>query len=281
MTWRKALLIALLLNALVGMAQPRATVSSTTAHLDRGFRLLYDLDFSGAQQQFAEFERESPTDPTGPVSEAAGHLFSEFQRLGVLEAQFFENDKNFQSKSTLSPDPAIYKRFDDALNRAENLAQVRLKNDSRDRDALFAMTLASGLRSDYAALIEKRNLASLHYTKEATRWAHQLLAVDPECYDAHVATGISQYIIGSMAAPVRWLLSVGGIPGDKQAGIAELHLTAEKGRYLGPFARILLAIAYVREKDKARARQLLASLQAEFPQNSLFPKEIARLDAAP
>jgi len=31
----------------------------------------------------------------GPASEAAGILFSEFDRLGVLEAQFYENDSIF------------------------------------------------------------------------------------------------------------------------------------------------------------------------------------------
>jgi predicted Zn-dependent protease len=102
--------------------------------------------------------------------------------------------------------------------------------------------------------------------------------VDPHCYDAHVATGVSKYIIGTMAAPVRWLLRLGGVAGDKQAGIAELQITAERGHYLAPFARILLAIAYVREKDKAKALDLLASLRSEFPDNPLFAREIARLD---
>lgn len=91
------------------------------------------------------------------------------------------------------------------------------------------MTMSAGLRSDFAALIEKRNLASLHYTKEATAWANQLLAAAPTCYDAHLAGGVSRYIIGSMAAPVRWLLRVGGVQGDKAGGIAELQATAEHG----------------------------------------------------
>jgi hypothetical protein len=58
----------------------------------------------------------------------------------------------------------------------------------------------------------------------------------------------------------------------------ELQMTAEKGQYLAPFARILLAIAYVREKDKPRARELLTGLRQQFPNNSLFTREIARLD---
>ena len=82
-----------------------------------------------------------------------------------------------------------------------------------------------------------------------------------------------------MAAPVRWFLRIGGLAGDKKQGLAELQLTAEHGRYLGPFARILLAIAYVRDRDRGRAREVLIALRDEFPQNSLFAREIARLDA--
>ena len=215
----------------------------------------------------------------GHVCEAAGVLFSEFNRLGILEGQFYANDKVFETRKKLSPDPAARDRFNAALERAEKLARAQVAKNPKDRDSLFALTLATGLRADYAALIEKRNLASLHYTKESTAWAQQLLAVDPQCYDAHLATGISRYIIGSMAAPVRWILRLGGISGDKRAGIEELRLTADRGQYLAPFARILLAIAYVREKDNGHAREVLASLRDEFPSNPLFAREIARLDS--
>jgi hypothetical protein len=246
--------------------------------LNGGFRRLYDLDFGGAQKDFETWERVNPENPMGPASEAAGILFSEFNRLGVLEAQFYADDSIFAARKKYAADPAQKTRFDQQLDRAENLAKSKLSRDLRDRDALLAMTMASGLRSDFAALIEKRNLASLHYTKEATAWANQLLAADPTCYDAHLAGGVSRYIIGSMAAPVRWILRVGGIEGDKQGGIAELQTTAEHGELLAPFARILLAIAYVREKDTTRAKEMLIGLQREFPENSLFGKELARID---
>jgi hypothetical protein len=239
---------------------------------------LYDLDFAGAQQNFESWERQNPDNPMGPVSEAASVLFSEFNRLGVLEAQFYEDDSVFAARKKYDVDPNQKALFEQRLGRAEGLARSRLSKDAKDRDALLAMTFASGLRSDFAALIEKRNLASLHYTKEATAWANQLLAADPNCYDAHLASGVSRYIIGSMAAPVRWVLRLGGISGDKAEGIAELKITAAEGRLLAPFARILLAIAYVREKEPAQARDLLLSLQQEFPNNPLFGHELARLD---
>ncbi|HWO38051.1 MAG TPA: hypothetical protein VNO32_55460 [Candidatus Acidoferrum sp.] len=248
--------------------------------LEHGFSGLYNLDFTGAQRDFAAWEQLHPDDPVGPVSEAAGFLFSEFNRLGVLEAQFFENDDAFVDRPKQSPDPEVRKKFQAAIERAESLAHARLAKDSKDRDALFALTMSSGLQADYASLIEKRNLASVRFTKEATSQAQQLLAVCPDCYDALLATGFTKYIVGSLIAPLRWILRLGGLPSDKKAGLADLQTTADHGHYLAPFARILLAIAYVREKDKPRAVQLLTDLQHDFPGNALFPREIARLQSA-
>jgi hypothetical protein len=278
--WLKIVAVLWTCCILGGLARAEdAPGPAAISPLEHGFSGLYNLDFTGAQKDFTMWQQLHPDDPVGPVSEAAGWLFSEFNRLGVLEAQFYESDEIFADRPKLTPDPAVRKQFLAAIGRAENLSRARLARDPEDRDALFALTLSSGLQADYAALIEKRNLASLHFTKEASASAQQLLAVCPDCYDALLATGFSKYLIGSMAAPVRWILRLGGLPADKQGGIADLETTAEHGHYLAPFARILLAIAYVREKDKAHALQLLTDLGREFPANTLFPREIAHLQA--
>ena len=269
-----ALCLATLLVPAVAADAPAIRTS-----LDQGFRLLYDLDFDQAHQVFLNWQHDHPQDPVGPTAEAAGILFSEFHRLGVLEAQFYENDKSFLNRDKPDPNSAVRDRLNTVLARAQAAASARLATNPKDRDALFAMTLSSGLQADYAALIEKRNMASLKYTRDANEWADKLLVVDPDCYDARVATGFSKYIIGSMAAPLRWVLRLGGVSGDKKQGIVELQMTADHGRYLGPFARILLAIAYVRDKDNGRAREVLAALRDEFPKNPLFAREIARLDS--
>lgn len=256
-----------------------ANASVSQSPLDHGFQLLYSLDFNRAHGIFQGWEQSHPDDPLGPTFDAAGLLFSEFHRLGVLESQFFEDEKKFENRTALKPDPAVRERFDAAIERAQTAARGRLAKNSKDEDALFAMTLTNGLEADYAALIEKRNIASLRFTKESTVWAQKTLAVDPDCYDAHIASGISKYIIGSMAAPLRWLVRLGGIAGDKQQGIQELKLVARQGHYLAPFANILLAIAYVRDHDRQHAVELLASLREQFPSNPLFAQEIARLDS--
>jgi hypothetical protein len=247
--------------------------------LDHGFQDMYNLDFSGAHTLFSHWEQTHPEDPMGPTADAAGFLFSEFHRLGVLESQFFELDKRFENRRKLNPDPAVRKQFDAAIQKASALAYAKLAKNPKDADALFSLTLTNGLQADYAALIDKRNMASLHYTKEATAWGQQTLAVDPKNYDAHIAGGIAKYLVGSLSAPVRWLVRLDGVAGDKQEGVKELKLVADRGHYLAPFADILLAIAYVRANDKQHAREILASLRQQFPANPLFAQEIAKLDA--
>ncbi len=272
------LLILLLLPAATPAfaAEPPGLPAAGT--LDHGYRLLYNLDFDAAQQEFTAWQERNPDDPLGPVSEAAGLLFSEFHRLGILEAQFYADDKSFETEDKLAADAEVRRRFFASLARGESLAQKKLAKDPQDASGLLAMTLFEGLQSDYLALVEKKNFKSLGHAKKGKAWAAKLLAVDPQNYDAYLATGTYKYIIGSLPAPVRWLLRFGGHSGDKEAGRYEVMMTAEHGRFLKPFARILLAISYLRDKDTQRARTLLTSLRDEFPKNPLFAREVARLD---
>ena len=61
---------------------------------------------------------------------------------------------------------------------------------------MFATVLNLGLQSDYLAMVEKRNLAALALPKRAGLAAEKLLVIDPTCYDAYLAIGIENYILG-------------------------------------------------------------------------------------
>ncbi len=73
------------------------------------------------------------------------------------------------------------------------------------------------------------------------------------------------------------MLSLTGAKTDKQQGIEQLRIVAEKGHYLAPFARLLLAVAALRDKDNPKAKMLLAGLATEFPDNKLYSKELSRI----
>src|SRR5713226_10462235 len=101
----------------LGVLCTAVAADSSPASLDRGFQLLYNLDFDRAQYHFAAYQQQHPDDPMGPVAEAAGLLFSELNRLGVLEAQFFENDDAFVDRPKLTADPEVHKKFQAAIDR--------------------------------------------------------------------------------------------------------------------------------------------------------------------
>jgi hypothetical protein len=152
-----------------------------------------------------------------------------------------------------------------------------LSKNPNDAHALFTQVMANGLRGDYTALIEKRDLAGLSYIKSARGIAEKLLAVDPTYYDAYLAVGAENYLLSLKPAPVRWFLRLGGAQTDREQGLTKLHITADKGHYLAPYARLLLAVAALRDKDRQTARALLANLWREFPDNALYKKELDRL----
>jgi len=250
---------------------------STAIPLDLGFRQMYNLQFEEAHRTFKGWEQLHPDDPLGPASDAAAYLFSEFDRLGVLQWELFLDDEKFKQSKRLAPDPVTKIAFDASVTLSEQVADRALARSPQDGNALLAKVMDLGLRSDYLALIEKRYLASVGDMKRAGLLAQQLLALDPTCYDANLAIGVENYILGLKPAPLRWVLRMYGAQTDKDQGIQKLRLTAEKGHYLLPFAQLLLAVAALRDKNSNQARQLLAGLVQQFPNNTLYRRELERL----
>ncbi len=245
--------------------------------LELGYRQMYNLQFADAHRSFESWQREHPADPVGHSSDAAAFLYSEFNRLGVLQAELFEDDEHLRNSKRRAPDPATRQGFESAIARSEKLADAILARAPTDENALFAKVLNQGLRSDYAGLIEKRLIASLGYMKNGRVIAEKLLSVNPSNYDAYLAIGVENYVLGSSPAPMRWILRLFGSQTDKSQGIENVRLTAEKGHYLMPFAQLLLAVAALRDKDRQKAREILSDLAREFPDNPLYSKELARL----
>ena len=245
--------------------------------LEAGFHFLYELKAAEAHNQFEAWQKSHPEDPLGSASEAAAYLFEECYRQGVLTSEFFLDNKRFLGKIPLQADAKLRAAFFAADKQAEELAQLRLKTNPEDANALFAMALSMGMQANYASLIDKRQLDSLKKIREADKYSKKLLAVTPDAADAYLGLGMANYFIGSLPAAKKFFLGIAGIHGDKKAGIQQLEIAADHGHYLRPFAKILLALAALREKEIEVARVQLKELVAEFPENPLFASELAKL----
>src|SRR3984893_13104297 len=258
---------------------PAAPEVMSDPGLDAGFRLLYELKFDQAREGFAKWQQERPAEPLGPALEAASDLFEEFYRKGVLTSEFFLDDNRLLGGIKDKPDAELERQFASAAQRAQKLARARMVTQPKDPDALFALTLIAGMQADDFFLIQSRQLDSMRSLRETDRNARILLGVAPDTDDAYLALGVANYIIGCLPAYKRAVLWVGGVHGDKVLGMQQVSRAAgsENARYLRPFARLMLALAALREKNPDLARQQLQELATEFPENPLFAKELAKV----
>jgi len=238
---------------------------------------MYDLKFDEAHRQLARWQEAHPDDSLGPASDAAAYLFSELTRLGSLESALFVDDNRFKNRKVLNPDPQIKASFNDRVDQADHLADSELQKSNIDARALFVKTLTHGLRADYVALIDGHGVKALSYTKAARIYAERLLAADSQAFDAYLGPGVENYLLSLKPIALRVLLRLTGSQVDRQAGLEKLQKTAAQGYYLEPFAKLLLAVAALRDGHPEKAREILAELHRRFPDNELYTLEWNRL----
>ncbi len=245
--------------------------------LEEGYRQMYNLQFSEAHKTLAEYIRQQPEDPMGPVADGAAYLYSEFDRLRILQSELFTQTQKYVDLNKPQADPKVKAAFNSSLEKGRQLIEKTLQQKPGDGNAMFAATIRLGLRADYFAMLERRDLAALDEVKQSRIISEQLLAKFPDYYDAYISVGVENYLLSLRAAPVRWLLKFSGAQTDRQIGLDKLRLTAEKGHYLLPYAKLILAVADIRDNAPARARQKLEWLVNEFPLNRLYREELAKL----
>jgi len=279
------LFLVFLLAATIASAQPATEgdgpAFTTVPELMAAFRLLYIQKYPEARAAFEAWESQHVDDPFGPAAIAASYLFEEFHNQGVLTSDFFLNEKRFLHGIEGEPNPQLMEGFDDAIRSARALAKQRLKNNQNDPEALYALTLCAGMESDSDMILRKHNLDAVKRLKEANTHAKALLAQQPDTYDAYVALGSANYIIGSLSVGFRAMLWFGGVHGDKKLGMDQVGKTAENGRYLKPFAKIMLGLAARREKQNKLAQKLFHELSEEFPESPQYAIEYAKAMGRP
>jgi len=253
------------------------SATETPTLIDQTFDRMYRHNFDGAQAVIKEHIDLHPQDPLGYSVRSAVYLFRELDRLQILEAEFFGDDNRIMEKKEAKPDPAIRAGVFDSIAKARDLTTAILAKDPNDVNALLAMCIATGIQTDYMALIEKRQLGSLSVAKESHNWALRLLKIDSHFYDAYLTTGVSEYLLGSLPFFVKWFVKFDDAKGSKQQAQKNLELVAKQGRYFRPFAKVLLAMIHLREKRPRAAEIQLAELNREFPENPLFRKELQKL----
>jgi len=106
-----------------------------------------------------------------------------------------------------------------------------------------------------------------------------LTPLDPKAYDAYLGPGVENYLLSLKPVPLRVVLWLTESRVDREKGLEQLRMTALHGLYLTPFAKLLLAVAAIRDNHSDHAREILAKLHDRSPNNPLYLRELNRLNA--
>jgi tetratricopeptide (TPR) repeat protein len=258
---------------------PNATVTETErAQLDSlrrsGIEALYNLDYDKAQKDFKEIVRLYPTHPAGPQLLAARLWIKTLYESRRLQSSLYSSE-TFYSSGDDKVDPKIISEFRNLTREAKRLAEVRLKQNPKDVEALDWLAAIQGLKASFEEAVERRHFAALKDGDDAVDHHREVLRLDPTCIDAGLTLGLYEYVVGSLPLPIKVVAGITGFRGSKKKGLALLERVSHEGTWSRDDAKTLLIVLYTREKRFSDAFSHARELSAKYPRNYLFRLEAA------
>lgn len=236
------------------------------------------MDYDGAQKAFERIAAQHPHDPLATDFLLDVTVVRELNRLDLLDTTFYANDGFLTGKHTVVENRAVHDRVrelsDDAIEQAD---MVLLKNP-KDVDALYARAWARSLLVTYMALVERSFGPSLKLALGAKSDDEEVLKLDPNYVDADMIVGTYQYVIGALPRTFRLLISVAGVSGSKEKGMAMLRTAAEYGVRTSVEARTCVMLFLRRESKYGEAESIARDLAGQYPHDYLFQLEVANLE---
>ncbi len=248
--------------------------------VDEGYQHFYNLEYEQALACFDKAIAQSPSSAELHNHAAETILFQEMFRDGALESELVTGNNSLLRRAKLNPSPETQKHFLDETHIALDLERVRLRRNSNDAGALYAMGITLGLRANYFFLVKKAWRDALRDATTARDLHNRVSELEPANVDARLVQGLHDYVIGSLPAFYRMVGFLVGFRGDKERGIRTLENVAANGTQNRTDASIFLAALYRRERKPAKALPILDDLIRRYPRNYLLRFEESGMYAA-
>jgi tetratricopeptide (TPR) repeat protein len=254
------------------------TRASNDANTRKGFDNFYNLEYDKSIRDFEAALQAHPDDPFAVNHLLSAVVFKELYRSGALDTEAYATD-NFLNKKNLQPlDPKVHDRVNQLSARSTELSDSLLAKNPNDVNALYARSVARGLKSTYMGMAEHAWFAALRSALAARHDDERVLELDPNYVDAKALLGIHLYVIGSLSWPAKVAASMIGISGNKKKGLEYLREVAAHGNpEVAWDAKIALALFLRREQMYDEALQVVGGMYQAFPRNFLIATEYAHL----
>ncbi len=237
----------------------------------------FNLEYGDAVDSFRRLVELEPEQPDGFASLAKAQLYKELARLRLLDTSAFRDDPEFYEGDKPKPDPAANKEILNTLQTGRLLCERLLEADSDDRGALHALARINALRAAFEIMIGKDYFKALASGRRAKGLSYRLAERYPEFVDGTLVAGLDEYMLGSLPWALRALIALSGYRGKKQKGLAMIERVAREGESSRSDARVLLTLAYRRERRYRDAAREFQTLAKAFPRAFTYPLEEAAM----
>src|SRR5579864_5241394 len=123
--------------------------------LSPGYDHFYNLEFDHAIADFTTETEQHPDDPNVWNHLAHALLYRAMYVSGALESELVTGSNPFLRRAKVEITPADQRSFDNAIDKAMELSQARLKENPGDPRGLSALGVAYALRGNYNFLVRK------------------------------------------------------------------------------------------------------------------------------
>lgn len=244
---------------------------------EQGLEAFYNLDFATALAKFREEVKATPDSAAAWNRLTYALLYREMFRNGALETQLVTGNNPFLRRSKMEIAPEDQKAFDQALGKALEITERKLKENPKDPRMLFSRGVALGFRANYNFLVKKAWRDALRDATDGRKLCNQAVEIDPGFTDARLLQGVHDYVVGSLPWTWKALGFLVGFRGDKAEGIKTLEKVAREGQQNKQDAMVLLAAIYRRERRAAESLPLLNQLIQRYPRNFLMRLELGQM----
>ena len=237
-----------------------------------GYEALFNLEYDTAHKRFQQMMDLAPDDPAGAECYASSLWVQQLNEAWKLKSTLYSDSAN-DSKTRV--DRKQSEEFHRWTRQAKQLAQVRLRKNPKDVEALYFLGAAEGLESAYAAGVERKFMPAFRSGTDAVEHHRAVLKLAPDFHDAELTIGLMNYVVGSLPLPAKMIAATMGVRGSKKRGLEMLERVAKEGKWARDLARMLLIDLYKREKRFDDAAKMASDLAAKYPRNSFF-KQLSR-----
>lgn len=240
------------------------------------FDHFYNLDYDRAVSDFNQVLQRHPDDPFAVNHFLTAILFRELYRMGALNTGEYAND-TFIHAAHRPADATVKQQIKDLVQRAQQLEERRLAENSKDVEALYARGVTRAQFATYTAMVEHAWFSALRNAVGARRDHERVLELAPAETPAKLIVGAHNYVMGSLPLALRASVTVLGIGGNKEKGLKYLGECAQGTGETSTDAKILLVLFLRREHRYQEALPIAHELIQSYPHDVLMALEEGNL----